>query len=75
MKLELTPEEYTRLTRHLEIADNRGNPNRCKTTREREMLIVAELKRHTSNMEIRRQYKTSDMLINKIKRKYGMWGV
>jgi len=75
LTLKLTPSEYENLTKKINDSRKRRSANRCTTPPGRENEIVRMEKARKSNMYIRRVLRTSDDTINKIKRKYGLWGV
>ena len=75
MTLELTPSEYNNLAAHLAVAEIIRTTNRWATTPEREAAILRMLRAHKSNMDIKRALRTSDVVINKIKKANGLWGV
>lgn len=75
MTLELTPTEYNNLAAHLAVAEIIRTTNRTATTPEREAAILQMLHAHKSNMDIKRALRTSDVVINKIKKANGLWGV
>jgi len=75
LTLKLTPSEYENLSKRITDSRKRRASNRFTMTPEREVEIVKRVKARESNMHIRRTLHTGDDTINKIKRKYGLWGV
>jgi len=73
--LELTHSEYSNLQCALRISDNRMNRHPYKTSAERESMILNLVMQNKPNAEIKNELHTSDEIINRVKRKNGLWGV
>ncbi len=75
MTLELTTSEFNNLIHCLSESERRQHVHPFTTSQEREDKILSMLKDQKSNRDIRRCLKTSDEVINRIKRENGLWGV
>lgn len=70
MTLELTEDEFNRFRRHITLA---YNP--LRTSSEKEAAILQAIKEHKSKGEIKRGFKTSYEVINRIKKQNGLGGI
>ncbi len=73
MTLELTKEEFLRLSHHNAVSSNRSQ-RQPQLPFEKEMGILHAVKEQRSNEYIKKKFRTSDCTITKIKKRNGLWG-
>lgn len=74
MTLMITQEEHERFCQHQKRAHNIGDNNRTRISPERETLILHAILEDKSSKAIKREFRTSDPTIAKIKKRHGLWG-
>lgn len=75
MTLELTEDEFNRFRRHITLANAKSQYNPLRTSSEKEAAILQAIKEHKSKGEIKRGFKTSYEVINRIKKQNGLGGI
>lgn len=73
MTLELTEDEFNRLS-HLKDTTSNRSQRHTQLPFEKKMGILQAIKEHKSNEYIKREFRTSDYTIIKIKKQNNLWG-